>query len=161
MILELVAGAVALGVSASGWIYAYRARGESRDSLAKANEAAERARLEVARADAAEAKASKAEAELAAAAAELRSERANLSATRATLIDERRAKADLIAKLAKAGVPVGPTLIDSSLDRLHADANRRSPQGGDPDGSHAAADDRDREMSDDPPTDPGRKTVPR
>jgi hypothetical protein len=56
MIPEIVATVAGVGAVA-GWVFAYRARGESRAALAAANEAADRARLEAARADAAEARA--------------------------------------------------------------------------------------------------------
>lgn len=157
MIAELAAG-VAGAAAIAGWIYAYRARGEARSALELANREAERARLaEVAR-DAADAKASDAIADAAACDVELRAERAALTATRAELIDERRKNATLLEKLAKAGAPVGPVLLDSTVDRLYADKDRRGSQGRDPNGD---ADDSGRKVSDDPPRPPDDKTRPK
>lgn len=147
MIPELIAGAAALGVAASGWIYAYRARGESRDALGKANEAAERSRIIEAARDAAQARAQNAIANEAAVRVELKAAEASRAALAAELNAERHAKADLLVKLAKAGIEVGPTLIDSSLERLHANKDRRGSQSRDPDPDE---DRTDRLLPDDP-----------
>jgi hypothetical protein len=156
MIPEIVATVAGVGAVA-GWVFAYRARGESRAALAAANEAADRARLEAARADAAEARANALASDAAAAAVELKATRAEVSVVRSVLTRERREKAALLADLATRGVPVGPVLVDDAIDRLYPHEN---DQGRGP-GADGDANGTDRSVSDDAPTDPGKPTKTR
>lgn len=129
--LEYILGGVAVAGAVgavTGWINAFRARGESREALQKANEAAERARLaEVAR-DAARGKVFDAEVKADTASAECRVTKQELDSTKAELARERREKAKMIDDLAKRGVPVGDALVDSSIDRLYEDEDRRGSE---------------------------------
>lgn len=151
MIVELVAGAVALGVTASGWIAAFKARGESNAAGKRADEASERSRLSAARAEVAEAKASHAIADADAMRAELRAAETAREFAERTLAFERAEKRGLLEKLAAKGVPVGPDLVDATVDRLYANKDRRGPEGGDPNRDEGG---RGRSVPDDAPTPP-------
>lgn len=122
--IEYVLGAVAVAGavgSVTGWINAFRARGESRDALKKANEEAERSRIAEAARDAARAKILDAESRAETALAELRVATETEGSLRAELARERREKAKLVDDLAKRGAPVGDVLVDSTVDRLYED----------------------------------------
>lgn len=143
--LEYVLGGVAVAGaigSVTGWIAAYRARGESRDSLAKANESAERARLAEVATEAAKGKTFDAEARAATAIAQCKVAEQTLASTQSELARERREKAKLIDDLAKRGVPIGDVLVDSSVDRLYEDEDRRGSEGRNDPGS-GSSDDRE------------------
>lgn len=155
--LYLLGGLAALGAlgAVTGWIAAFRARGESRDALGTANKAAERARIAEARADAAEAKAANADSNAAAAGVELKAAKASEAVALSSLKRERQEKANLLADLAKRGVAVGGSIVDASIDKLFPDDHENSRGPGDP------VENKDRggrEMSDDTPTNPGKPT---
>ena len=156
MILEIIAGALGVGVTASGWIFAYRARGESNDSRKAANESAERARISDAKAEAANARADHAEANLEASRVEMKSAQADAAVARGTLTRERREKAALLADLAKRGVAVGDVVVDDAIDRLypHSHENDRGPE--DPNGDKGR---NGGPLPDDTPTDPGKPSA--
>lgn len=123
MILEILAGAAAVGVTVSGWIVAYRERG-------KANEAAERSRIaEVAR-DAARQHGDDDKNKRAAAESELRVERVNVDRLTHEVARLAREKRDLLERLATSGVPVGDVVVDDALDRLYPDEDRRETDRG-------------------------------
>jgi hypothetical protein len=132
---------VALASTAAAWIAAYRARGESRAALEGVNKAKE---LE----HDANRRAELAESDRAAAFAELKSAQAALARAHATLQTERHDKSILLEKLAKAGAPIGPVLVGSAMDRLHANRNEDRRKADD---DHEG--DRGREMRDLSPID--------
>jgi hypothetical protein len=131
MMLEYVLGGVAvvgaLG-AVTGWIAAFRARGEAREAQKQANEEAERARKAEAARDTARAQVFDADARAEIAATGLRVAKTELDTARSELARERREKAKLIDDLSKRGVPVGDALVDSSVDRLYEDEDRRSSE---------------------------------
>ena len=154
MIPELVAAALGLGVTASGWVFAYRARGESRDALARANERADEdadaRRLAESALDAARARVFDADARAIVALAEARAAKLAEDQLRSELSRERHERMAAYARLAEMGAPVGAVLVDAAIDELYPDANRDGrPAGGDPGASGGA----DPELPDDP-TDP-------
>ncbi len=129
--LEYILGGVAVvgAIGAvTGWVAAFRARGESRDALTKAIESAVRARLAEVATEAAKGKTFDAEARAATATAQCKVAEQTLASTQSELARERREKAKLIDDLAKRGVPVGDVLVDSSVDRLYEDEDRRGSQ---------------------------------
>lgn len=126
MIAELIAGGAALLVTASGWIAAWRARGQE-------NEAQGAKRLaEVAR-DAERDRAASAEADRDAAKGELKAAEVARDMYKNTLDTERKEKVALLEKLAALGAPVAPPVLDDAIARLHANPRRvrEDPAGGD------------------------------
>lgn len=88
------------------------------------------------------------DANAAAAVAELDAAKKNLTSTEATLQSERLEKARLYALLAKAGAPVGDSVVDASIGGLYPDGDQGggSPGGGTDPGSGG-----DRRVPDAPP----------
>jgi hypothetical protein len=140
VIAEIIAGSSAAAAIA-GWIFAYRARGESRDALQQANAEAARAQLAEAKTLTAIRAAEVAEAQAAAAVAELDNAKAKAAARLAELNLERAEKGRLLAKLAEHRIPVGAVLVDDTLDRLYPDADDYGGEAGQrSEGDHAARD---------------------
>ena len=153
MIPELVAAVVGLGVTTSGWVFAYRARGESRDALERVNEEADARRLAESALDAAKARVFDAEARAIVALAEARAARLAEDQLRSELSRERNERMAAYVRLAEMGAPVGAVLVDAAIDELYPNANRDGrPASGDP-GDPGAGGGADPELPDDP-TDP-------
>ena len=140
MIGELIAGAVALGVTSSGWIYAYRARGESRDALERANQEASARRLAESGRDVALSRALDADARAVTAAAELRAARLQADAFEAALKLERTEKGMLLETLATMGAPVGGAVLDHVIGELYPDEDRGPASPGGDSGPVSGAD---------------------
>lgn len=114
---------LSLAGTVSGWIYAFRARGQ-------ANAAAERARIADGKTDVERDHAFQAAASGAVALSQLKGLELDLAQARQDLIRSRSEKAELLEQVAKLGVPVGADLYDSTIDRLYADRDRREARGG-------------------------------
>lgn len=109
--------------TATGWIYAWKARGEANDS-------AERARIAESKAETEKGLAFLAQADRSTTIAQYKGLEIELTATKMALIRERTDKGVLLEKLAQLGSPVGDALYDSTVDRLYADRDRRETGGG-------------------------------
>jgi hypothetical protein len=129
VIAELAIGTLLLGGAVSGWVAAYRARGQ-------ANESAERARLSEAKAEAQERAADLARMNESAARGELHVAEVNLSVARRTIAMQIKERNDEYERLAKAGVPVGDVLVGGAIGVLYphedgdADGREAGPGGG-------------------------------
>lgn len=126
--LELLLGILGAGVTASGWFFAWRSRGEASDM-------AERARLSEGKAASATTQVLQAQAEAAVAIAQHKGLELDIASTRQQLALARADKAALLEQLAKLGAPVGDDLFDSTVGRLYADRDRRSSGAGSSSGS--------------------------
>lgn len=115
--MEWLIGALGIAGTASGWFFAWRARGE-------ANEAAERARLAEARTGAAEQRAFESSMAAAATSAQLKGAEIDVANAKQALARERADQSRILEHLAQAGAPVGDVLVDSTMDRLYADRER-------------------------------------
>lgn len=104
-------------VSASGWVLAWRARGES-------NKASDRGRIAEARADAEHARAFDAEARRAAAESRAKTVAIENETLRAAVSREQAEKRELLERLAQLRVAVGDELFDSTIDRLYKNSHR-------------------------------------
>lgn len=119
-VLEILAIGSSSVLGAIGWVFAWRARGEALDE----SKAHEKTKLELAAT-----KSTAMDEGRRAAAAEIRArfEAERSAALEAALAAERQTRQSLVDALTKAGVPVGPALVDNALDRLYKD---KGGQGG-------------------------------
>lgn len=131
MIAEAIVGTILLGAGVSGWIAAYRARGQ-------ANDAGDRARLAEAKADAAVKGREIAEANEAAARSEMRVLQVTLAEARQTITRKTKEHNDDLEAIAEAGIPVGDVLVDNALDDLYPDADGDGREAGAGDGGEGA-----------------------
>lgn len=127
MILEMIVGVAALGACVSGWVMAFRSRGQ-------ANDAGDRARIAEARADAAVKKAELAQANEAGARSELKASEVALAGARDTIKREQKERDDDLERLAAAGIPVGDILVDGALGDLYPDGGQGGGEAGTGDG---------------------------
>lgn len=118
MIAELLVGGLLLTAAVSGWIAAYVARGQ-------ANDASATARLAEASREAHRARADDAEAQKQIAISQRRVSDERAASFESELARERKERRDLLESLAKSGSPVGPGLVDDTLDRLYENQDRR------------------------------------
>jgi hypothetical protein len=126
VIAQMIVGVVLLGAAVSGWVMAYRARGQ-------ANTVSDRARLAEAKADAAVRKQELAQSNEAAMLGELKALKVELSGAKQTINRLQKERQNDLEKLAAAGVPVGDVLVDSALGDLypHEGGDRREAGAGD------------------------------
>lgn len=128
--LTVIVGIVGGLMAATGWFFAWRARGET-------NAAADRARIAETKIETANAAAELAQSGQATAVMQLKAAAATVSALKMNLDKAYADKGDLLEKLAKAGVPVADDMYDSITSRLYANRDRGasgpvSGSGGDP-----------------------------
>lgn len=127
MLLEILTGIGAVG-TATGWLFAWRSRGEALSARGMANDAAERARIAEVKTAAMEQQALDAESRAAVAVLQYKATMADLGIVQENLLRERTLRGALLEKLAILGAPVGDILLDSTIERLYA--NRHRPGGG-------------------------------
>jgi hypothetical protein len=128
----VILGLIGAALASSGWVFAWRARGE-------ANAAGDRARLAESLADARLTRVPVAMAEASTAVTQYRALQTTLADTQNQLARERAGKAELLEQLAKIGAPVGDVLFDNTIDRLYK--NRDRAGGGQGSGPGGGADD--------------------
>lgn len=145
---------IAGGIGAvTGWIFAFRARGEAgkakdaaavaeRDRAATELRAAQAERLQELAANSA-----------AAGRVEIEALERGTKLLRATIEAERKAKGDLLARLQAKGIPVGDVAVDAVLDGLFPNSDSRETRPGTDRGSQDPGDDRSvPDRSSDPPS---------
>ena len=128
--MEWIIGIVGAAVAVSGWIAAFRARGESNAARSEANQAAASARLAERRAELAEMSTLDAQANEAEAKSLKRAAEETAASLRLELQMLRADQETILERIAKMGLPVGPDLFDSALRRLYEDNLRRSARAG-------------------------------
>lgn len=143
--LTVIVGIVGGLAAATGWIFAWRARGE-------ANDAADRARIAEVKTESAQRAADLATSAQATAVMQLKEAVATASSLKMNLDKAYADKGDLLEKLAKAGVPVADDMYDSITNRLYANRDRGASSGGQ--GSGAGGD--PPAVPGDPPSAPGK-----
>jgi hypothetical protein len=143
---------VGLAGTASGWFFAWRARGDGIDARVDANAMADGRRIAEAKTDAMLHRAEVAEAGTATATMQLKAAQATIGSLQLELQRTRLDKDAIYEKLAKLGAPVGDALYDSATSRLYANRDRRPSSGSASTGAGGGAN----PLPTDPPTVAGK-----